>query len=84
MATQRMFETPDLHLPAAPAALLEVEPSYKVISGRTFCYFPLSEDLYKAMGLCNAGIQISAIQYAETTKRIGAEFIMRRYNGTRR
>ena len=78
MDTHRLFETPDLYLSAALVFLLHAEPSYKVINGKTFCCFPISEDLYRAMGIYNAGVPINAIEYAGVIRRLRAELIMRR------
>jgi hypothetical protein len=81
MDNERLFETPDLYLSAAIVNLLRMEPSFKVIRGKTIFCFPASGDLYRAMSIYNAGVEISAIDYAETIKRLRAEMIMRRNQG---
>ncbi len=78
MNSETIFETPDLYLSAALVMLLNIEPAYKVVNGKTLFCFPVSDDLYRAMSLYNAGVRVSASVYAETIKRMRAEMIMRR------
>ncbi len=74
----RLFETPDLYLSAALVTLLATEPTFKVVRGKTIFCFPATDDLYRAMSVYNAGVPVSAVEFAETIKRLRAEMIMRR------
>lgn len=84
MGTERIFETADLYLSAAITTLLTIEPQYKVVHGNKtiFCY-PATDDLYRAMSIYNAGVELPAIEYAGTIKRLRAEMLMRRNAGAR-
>jgi hypothetical protein len=81
MDTERVFETPDLYLSAALVTLLKLQPSFKVTRGRTIFCFQATDDLYRAMSIYNAGVELPANEYAETIKRLRAEMIMRRNAG---
>jgi hypothetical protein len=81
MDTERVFETADLYLSAALVTLLKIQPAFKVIRGKTIFCFPATDDLYRAMSVYNAGVALSAVEYAETIKRLRAEMIMRRNAG---
>lgn len=78
MQKERTFETPDLYLTAAITILLNTQPSYKVINGKTFFCFPATDELYRAMGLYNSGVEIKAIEYSSVIKRLRGEAITRR------
>jgi hypothetical protein len=75
---QKEFITPDLYLASAIWILLNLQPTFQVENGRTLFCFPVSDDLYRAMGLYNGGVPISAIEYAEKIKRLRGEMISRR------
>jgi len=74
----KYFETADLYLSAAICILLKIEPIFRVENGRTLFVFPISDDLYRAMSVFNAGIELNAIEYAQQIKRLRAEMLMRR------
>ncbi len=76
--TERLFETPDLYLSAALVILLGKEPTFRVVRNKTIFCFPATDELYRAMSVYNAGVPVSAIEFAETIKRLRAEMIMRR------
>jgi hypothetical protein len=58
--------------------LLSIEPSFEVQNGRTIFVYPASDDLYWAISLYNAGIQVNAYEFAEKIKRMRGEMIARR------
>lgn len=74
----RIFTTSDLYLAAVIVVLLKIEPDFDVVNGRTLAVFPVCDELYQAMTAYNSGTEVPAFEYAETIKRIRAEFITRR------
>jgi hypothetical protein len=81
MATEKIFETPDLYLSSAIVILLKTEPYYKVLNGKTFFCFPANSALYEAMSCYNSGMAINAIQFSGVIKRLRGEAITRRTGG---
>jgi len=75
---EQKFVTPDLYLCCAISILLNLQPTFKIDNGRVLFCFPVSDDLYKAVGLYNGGVPISAIEYAEKIRRVRGEMIARR------
>ncbi|OPY65975.1 MAG: hypothetical protein A4E63_02723 [Syntrophorhabdus sp. PtaU1.Bin050] len=83
MQRERMFQTPDVYLSAAVTMLLRTEPSYQVLNGKTFFCFPATDDLYRAMGLYNSGVEINAMEFSGVVKRLRGEAISRRSGSDR-
>jgi len=81
MQKEREFQTPDIYLSAAITILLNTEPSYKVLNGKTFFCFLATDELYRAMSLYNSGIEINAIDFSGVVKRLRGEAITRRSGG---
>jgi hypothetical protein len=81
METDKFFETADRYLSAAITTLLKIEPPYKVVHGKTIFCFIATDDLYRAMSVYNAGVQLPAVEYVQTIKRLRGEIIMRRSAG---
>lgn len=77
----KTFETFDLYLAAALTILLKQPPDYKVRNGKTLFVFPASDILYKTMNEYNNGVQVNALEFAQTIKRLRAEMLMRRGMG---
>ncbi|MBA4417709.1 MAG: hypothetical protein C0392_07340 [Syntrophus sp. (in: bacteria)] len=75
---QKYFKTSELYLASIISILLGIEPSFEVEKGRTIFIFPTSNDLYQAISVYNAGIEVNAYEFAEKIKRLRAEMIMRR------
>ena len=75
---KELFETQDLYLSSAITLFLKTAPGFRVENGRTLFVFSISDDLYKAMNAYNNGASLSAIEYAQTIKRLRAEMLMRR------
>ena len=75
---EKSFKTSELYLAAIISILLNIEPSFEVVNGRTIFVYPASDDLYRAINLYNGGIEVNAYEYAEKLKRLRAEMIMRR------
>jgi hypothetical protein len=81
MEEARLFQTPDIYLSSGLTILLETEPSFIVVNGRTLFCFSATDKLYKAMALYNAGVPINAIEFAGVIKRLRGEAINRRIHG---
>ena len=79
---EREFQTPDIYLSAAITILLKAEPSYRVLSGKTFFCFPATDELYRAMGQYNSGVAINAMEFSGIVKRLRGEAISRRSGAT--
>jgi len=82
MDTERIFQTPDVYLASAIFLILKLEPSFKVIRGKTIFCFAATDDLYRAMAVYNAGVELPANDYADTVKRLRGEMITRRTRAT--
>ncbi len=78
MEREREFQTPDIYLSAAITLLLNTEPSYKVLNGKTFFCFPATDELYRAMGLYHSGVALNAMEFSGVVKRLRGEAITRR------
>ena len=81
MSHEKAFETPDLYLASAIVHLLDKEPSFTLHGTKVFFSFPMSEDLYRAIGLYNAGVPVNMFEYAVTIKRLRAEMMTRKSIG---
>ena len=73
------FETTDLYLASALSILTNIHPTLSIKHNErvVFC-FEANDSLYKAISDYNQGIKLSAIDYAETIKKLRAEMIIKR------
>lgn len=78
MQREREFQTPDIYLSAAITIILKTQPGYRVLNGKTFFCFPATDELYRAMGLYNSGVEINAMEFSGVVKRLRGEAINRR------
>ncbi len=78
MENDQLFETPDLYLSSAIVLLLDREPTLSIHGTKVFFSFPVTENLYRVIGLYNAGIPINVFEYASTIKRLRAEMLTRK------
>jgi hypothetical protein len=81
MEKKNVFETPDIYLSSAITLLLKTEPAFSLHGTKVFFRFAVSEDLYRVIGLYNAGIPINAFEYATAIKRLRAEMMTRKSIG---
>jgi hypothetical protein len=78
VAKVRKFVTSDVYTASALTLLLQIQPTYTVVLGRTIFEFPESDQLYKALNDFNAGSPINGIEYSQIVRRMRSEMLLRR------
>lgn len=70
------FETPDYFAVTIIVLMLKLEPEYFARGKKTFARWPRSAEIYQLLDRYLSGeLEVKAIQFAETMKRIRGEMI---------